>query len=138
MCLHVQVVAVLASLLDHIAAGHLTRPECGAGDESTPSGASGARDGMPHVFRHSSWTHPCSPDKVVYLQFFHVASTQFSAYIYLVPCSALCSWLCQSASREFLFLCYCKLLLIFYCYHIFLHFQYIEAMHWCVHVSMLM
>ena len=81
MCLHVQVVAVLASLLDHIAAGHLTRPECGAGDESTPSGASGARDGMPHVFRHSSWTHPCSPDKVVYLEFFHVMSNRLSAYI---------------------------------------------------------
>ncbi len=25
-----------------------------------------------------------------------------------------------------------------FCYHIFLHFQYIEAMHWCVHVSMSM
>ena len=103
----------------------------------TPTGA--ARDCVsvfPYVSRRSSWTHPCSPDKVVYLQFFHVASTQFSAYIYLVPCSALCSWLCQSASRDI----FVSLLLqaASFCYHIFLHFQYIEAMHWCAHVSMLM
>ena len=87
--------------------------ECGADDDSTPSGA--ARDCVsvfPYVSRRSSWTHPCSPDKVVYLQFFHVTSTQFSAHIYSVPCSAVCNWLCQSASREFLFICCCKLIFL--------------------------
>ncbi len=32
--------------------------------------------------------------------------------VQVVPCSALCCWLCQSASREILFLC-CRKLLLF-------------------------
>ena len=86
--------------------------ECGADDDSTPSGA--ARDCVSvfPMFLVALVGHTLArPTRWSTWSFFHVTSTQFSAYIYLVLCSALCSWLCQSAPREFLFLCCCKLLL---------------------------
>ena len=46
----------LGQFLDFIAAGPLTWPECGAGGESTPSGATGARESVHYVSRRSSLT----------------------------------------------------------------------------------
>jgi hypothetical protein len=66
--------------LDFIAAGPLTRPECGAGGESTPSGATGARESVHYVFRRSSWT-PLLARLGGLLVAFLAMSTQLSAYI---------------------------------------------------------
>ncbi len=70
----------LCQFLDFNAAGPLTRPECGAGDESTPSGATGARESVHYVSRRSSWT-PLLARLGGLLEVFSVMSTQLSAHI---------------------------------------------------------
>jgi hypothetical protein len=72
---------VLASLLDHIAAGPLTRPECGADDESTPSGATGARVGISMFFVTLVGHTLARPTRWSTWSFFHVMSNRLSAYI---------------------------------------------------------
>ena len=107
-------IAVSSLLLDHNAAGLLTRPL------SAAQTMTALLPELPEtVYRYSPMFlvalvgHALArPTRWSTWSFFHVESTQFLAYIYLVPCSALCSWLCQSASREFLFICCCKLIFL--------------------------
>ena len=65
--------------LGFIAAGPLTRPECGAGGESTPSGATGARVSVHYVSRRSSWT-PLLARLGGLLAAFLVTSTTFGVH----------------------------------------------------------
>jgi hypothetical protein len=79
-----------SQFLDFIAAGPLTRPECGAGGESTPSGATGARESVQYVSRRSSWTPLLARLGGLFAAFL---STQLSAYIdswFLVSFMAIC------------------------------------------------
>ncbi len=70
----------LGQFLDLIAAGPLTRPECGAGGGRTPSGATGARESVHYVSHRSSWT-PLLARLGGLLEVVSVMSTQLLAYI---------------------------------------------------------
>ena len=99
-------------LLDRIAAGLLTRSECGAGSESTPSkvGATGDRVGISMFFVTLVGHTLARPTRWSTWSFFHVMSTQLSAYI--------ASWILSLVFGNLLFvygkLSFCVLLMLFY------------------------